>query len=142
MQFRVFFDEDYQHELFGVDGATYLRKIYSSETRFCVILITEEYDSRTWTQLERESIQGRELRGEAGVLLPVLIDSHKPFWLPETRIYFDLAQHSISELVALLYRKAAPNEQVFMHIAEKAVEGRKVLLSFLPKQDAFFNSPN
>lgn len=114
--FSVFFDEDYEYEMLGQDGSLYLRKIYSQESRYCIVLISREYDQRAWANLERESIQSRELRGEQGVLIPVLIDSHQPAWLPETRIYFDISKRTLVELTKLLAQRPGVKST---HIASK-----------------------
>jgi hypothetical protein len=103
--FQVFFDEDYEHEMIGHDGSLYLRNVYSRECRFCIVLISRDYDQRDWTNLEREAVQARELRGERGILIPVPIEDYQPPWLPETRIRFDLWKRSIPELVALLAKR-------------------------------------
>jgi hypothetical protein len=104
--FEVFFDEDYESEMLGVDGSLYLRRVYSRESRYCIILVSKEYDRRDWPNLERESIQSRELKHERDILLPVFTDSHKPEWLPETRFYFDLSRRSLKELVKILEEKS------------------------------------
>ncbi len=103
--FAVFYDEDFEHEMIGHDGTLYLRNVYSRECRFCVVLISQAYDKRDWTNLEREAVQARELRGERGILIPVPIEDYQPLWLPETRIRFDLWKRSIPELVALLTKR-------------------------------------
>ncbi|NJO35866.1 MAG: toll/interleukin-1 receptor domain-containing protein [Rhodospirillales bacterium] len=102
--FAVFYDRDYEHEMIGRDGSLYLRNVYSQEARHCMVLISQQYDARDWTQLERESIQARELRGERGILIPVLVDGHTPAWLSATRIYFDLRSRQLGELIDLLAR--------------------------------------
>lgn len=104
---RVFYDRDFEREMFGRDGSIYLRNVYSRESRYCIVLISKEYDQREWTNLERESIQARELRGERGVLIPVLTGKYRPQWLPETRIYFDLATRGVPELIEVLGQEPA-----------------------------------
>lgn len=108
--FEVFFDEDYEHEMIGHDGSVYLRNVYSRECRFCLVLISRAYDKRDWTNLEREAVQARELRGERGILIPVPIEDYQPTWLPETRIRFDLWKRSIPELVTLLTKRVRYDE--------------------------------
>ena len=81
-----------------------MREIYSCASRYCLVLLSEQYDKHEWTQLERESIQSRELRGERGIFIPVLVDGHKPSWLPETRIHYDLRQRKLEDLIQLLVR--------------------------------------
>ena len=73
--------------------------------RFCIVLISNAYDRRDWTNLEREAVQARELRGERGILIPVPIEDYQPPWLPITRIRFDLWKRSIPELVTLLTKR-------------------------------------
>jgi len=58
----VFYDRDFEHEMLGRYGSNYLREIYSCASRYCLVLLSEQYDKHEWTQLERESIQSRELR--------------------------------------------------------------------------------
>jgi hypothetical protein len=100
--FSVFYDSDYEHEMIGQDGSKYLRRVYSQESRYCVVLLSEQYEKSQWTDLERESIQARELRGEKGILIPVLVDGYRPNWLPETRIYFDLPKRALEDFVSLV----------------------------------------
>ncbi|MCL5745195.1 MAG: toll/interleukin-1 receptor domain-containing protein [Acidobacteria bacterium] len=110
--FTVFFDEDYEHEMIGHDGSVYLRNVYSKECRFCIVLISQAYDKRDWTNLEREAVQARELRGERGILIPVPVEDYQPPWLPETRIRFDLWKRSVPELVTLLTKRCSQTGRV------------------------------
>jgi len=79
-----------------------LRRIYSHDSRYCVVLISEHYDSGGWTQLEREAIQARELQGERGVLIPIKLGQYSPEWLSSGRIHFDLSLRPVSHLIRLL----------------------------------------
>lgn len=103
--FEVFFDELFEHELLGQDGADYLTRVYFSDARCCVALISSNYDQRKWAVLERRSAQAREFDSGPGFLVPVLIEDYRPSWLLPTSIYFDLLTRSLSELVELLTRK-------------------------------------
>jgi hypothetical protein len=107
---RVFYDRDFEHEMIGRNGVEYLRHVYSRESRFCIVLLSPDYDQGRWTRLEKESIEGRELRGDEGVLIPVRVSDYAPAWLPETRIYFDLTSRTVRELATILARMAAGNE--------------------------------
>lgn len=106
--FTVFYDEDFEHEMIGHDGIEYLRRVYSSESRYCVVLISQEYDQRDWTYLELESINSRMLKGERGYLIPVKVEEYQPAWLPASRIFFDLKSRPLTDLVAVLSKKADP----------------------------------
>lgn len=103
---RVFFDEHFEHEMLGQDGADYLNNVFFRESRFCVALVSHAYQERAWAQLERRAAQARELGAGPGFLLPVLVDGTHPDWLLPTRIYFDLSQRDILSLVDVLQRKA------------------------------------
>ena len=104
-RYSVFIDEAFEHEMIGTDGMTYLGAIYAKESRYCIVLLSEDYDRGTWTQLERETIRSRELLGERGVLIPVKLTSYAPDWLPASRIYFDLSVRPIENLLAILRAK-------------------------------------
>jgi len=120
-QFTVFCDRDYEHEMLGQDGTLYLRRIYSQDSRYCVVFISKHYDSREWTQLEREAIQARELKGERGVLIPVKLDHHSPEWLPATRIHFDLSSRPVADLIRLLKaRRTLDNQAISQPLSPSA----------------------
>lgn len=119
--FSVFIDEDFEHELIGQDGREYLHNVYTRQSRYCIVLISHQYDQQNWTQLERESIQSRELTGERDFLIPVKLEDYVPQWLPATRIYFDLTKRPIKELISLLKKKAHPEthaEDYTSHLIE------------------------
>ena len=103
--YRVFFDEEFEHEMIGQDGIRYLTDIYAKQSRYCVVLISSSYESSNWTQLERESFQSRELNGERGILIPVKLSSYSPSWLPASRIYFDLLSRPMTDLLKILRAK-------------------------------------
>jgi hypothetical protein len=107
--FKVFFDEDFETEMFGKDGLSYMRKIYSEESRYCIVLVSKEYDKRDWTNLEREMIEARELKSGHNIVLPILTSDYKPAWLSSKRIYFNLKKRSIEELIKILVKKASPS---------------------------------
>lgn len=103
--YKVFFDEDFEHELLGQDGADYLNNTFFKESHYCIALISESYDKSAWTQLERRAIQAREFTEGTGYLLPILVDGHRPDWLLPTKVYFDLKNRSIEKLIEILCKK-------------------------------------
>lgn len=102
---RVFFDEHFEHEMLGIDGADYLNRVFFEQSRYCVALVSESYERRAWTQLERRAAQAREQSIGHGVLIPVLVDATRPSWLLPTRVYFNLADRTLAELIDLLQKK-------------------------------------
>lgn len=114
---RVFFDEHFEHEMLGMDGADYLNRVFFEQSRYCVALVSENYERRAWTQLERRAAQAREQSIGHGVLIPVLVDATRPSWLLPTRVYFNLTERTLAELVDLLQRKhASEDRSVFREI--------------------------
>jgi len=104
--FSVFFDELFEHEMLGRDGADYLNQIFFTESALCIALVSQDYEKRAWAQLERRAAQARELGQPWGFLIPVLCDEAQPQWLLPTRIYFDLKNRSIADLTRLLANRA------------------------------------
>ena len=82
--FRVFFDEFLEHELLGANAADYFTQVFGRDSRFCIALISSQYDERDWTRIEREVIQARQLSDRTNFLLPVMTDTYRPQWLPAT----------------------------------------------------------
>jgi hypothetical protein len=112
---RVFFDEHFEHEMLGQDGAEYLNRVFFEHSRYCVALVSHSYEGRSWTQLERRAAQAREHTSGQSVLLPVLVDATRPAWLLPTRIYFNLAERTLPELVEVLRRKHASEDTATFH---------------------------
>lgn len=102
---RVFFDEYFEHEMLGRDGADYLNDVFFRQSRYCLVLASASFESRAWSQLERRAAQARELHEGPGFILPILVESFHPEWLLPTRIYFDLRQRGLASLIELLKRK-------------------------------------
>ncbi len=105
--FTVFYDKDQVHELLGEDGEIYLRKIYSAEARFYIVLVSRQYDKSSWTNVELDAIRSRESIEYEGVLLPVIVGSYRPKWLSRERIFFDLRESSVPALVDVLGKKVS-----------------------------------
>lgn len=108
--------------MMGHDGSIYLKNVYSRLSKYCLVFVSEDYDKSEWTRLEQETIQARELRGERGVLIPILTENYKPTWLLETRIYFDLSSRSIDDLIKMLKKMCllktdlSKEEYLFLYI--------------------------
>lgn len=103
--FSVFFDEQFEHEMLGRDGADYLNDVFFRQSRFCIALVSRHYEKSAWSELERRAAQARELSEGPGFLIPVLVDDARPSWLLPTRIYFDLTRRTVAELRQILAKK-------------------------------------
>jgi len=104
-----------EHEMLGQDGADYLNRVFFEQSRYCVALVSESYERRPWAQIERRAAQAQEQGSGPGILLPILVDATRPAWLLPTRIYFNLAERSLPELVEVLRRKHASEDTATFH---------------------------
>lgn len=114
LDYTVFFDEHSEHELWGSNGKEHFGRVFGHEVKYCVVLISNSYDKNSWTSFEREILESRQLNDRSNFLLPVMMDDHRPDWLPATRIYFDLATRNLDELISLLCRRI-PNRLSVVH---------------------------
>lgn len=71
----VFYDSDYQSELWGADIPVKLRDIYSSQSKYCILFLSDYYKKKMWTNFERQQILEKALAQYGNeYLLPVRID--------------------------------------------------------------------
>ncbi|WOD38188.1 TIR domain-containing protein [Nodosilinea sp. E11] len=84
----IFYDEF--EDLWGKDLAIELEKVYSSNSRYIVIFVSQNYINKSWTNHERQSaLAGRISRRDDSVL-PVHFDSTKLPGLPFTVAYLNI----------------------------------------------------
>lgn len=103
--FRIFFDEDFEHELLGKDGVDFLNEIFFKKSNFCIALLSSTYEKSAWTKLEKKAIQARKFINKPGYLIPVLINGYHPDWLLPTRIYYDLNKRGKDKLIEFVTNK-------------------------------------
>ena len=65
---KVFFDEDFEIELWGENLQEYLQRVYQQESRFVVMFISDDYVSRPFPTHERRSAFFGQLMERARVL--------------------------------------------------------------------------
>lgn len=109
MGYNVFFDEEdreFKAQTLGKDLVEALARVYSQECRFCVVLLSPEYEEGNWTRIEKQAIREREFKGDLDFFLPVLVKPPVPEWLPKTKLYYDLTQSALDNLVSVLHRRA------------------------------------
>jgi hypothetical protein len=99
-------DRDFEARTLGKSLVEALASVYANECRFCVVLLSPEYEQSEWTRVEKEAIQGRRLTGDHNFFVPVLVSGSRPQWVPPTILYFSLARASIDDLVKVLHRRA------------------------------------
>jgi len=112
----VFYDNFERAALWGQNLYEYLTDLYQNRGRYCVVLVSKAYSTKTWTQLEWRAVQARCLRQSSPYCLPVRIDETQlPGLLPITA-FLSLMNCSIDEIAAEVKRLLkGPSEARLAH---------------------------
>jgi len=72
---EVFYDDFHPEKLWGEELPVKLGEIYSDESRFCIMILTNHYLEKMWTHVERQNAIKRQIRqkGQA-YILPIRLD--------------------------------------------------------------------
>lgn len=101
----VFYDEFEKAELWGKDLYTHLTEIYRNRARFCLILVSQSYAEKQWTNLERKAAQARAFEENIEYILPLKIDDIEIAGILPTVGHISFTTHSIPEIVELIIQK-------------------------------------
>lgn len=71
---NVFYDEYEQANLWGKDLYVHLSKIYRDESKYCLMLLSESYAKKQWTNHERRAAQARAFAENREYILPLRLD--------------------------------------------------------------------
>lgn len=71
---RVFFDEDETPRLWGMPISATLDKVYSDDSYFCVVLLSDLYHAKMYPRIERHAMLRRRQLGQHDYILPILMD--------------------------------------------------------------------
>lgn len=102
---RVFYDEYEQASLWGKDLYAHLSSVYSEESRFCLMLISEHYVNKQWTNLERRAAQARAFRENQEYILPLRLDNASVDGVLDTVGYIDYRNVDLEHIINLINTK-------------------------------------
>ena len=102
---KVLFDEYPAAQPGSSDLVTHLAELFRTKARYCVMLISQHYPLKKWTQAERTSAQQHALRDANEYLIPVQLDQTEVPGIRETMAYRDLRQHSLESIADWLEQK-------------------------------------
>ena len=102
---KVLRDEYLADGRWGKDLIDHLVNIYSRKARYCVMLLSQYYPLKKWTEAERRAAQQRAFRDANEYILPIRLDDTEVPGITETTGYRDLRQHSLESIVDLLEQK-------------------------------------
>jgi len=104
-QVTVFYDNFEKADLWGKNLYDYLSSVYSEKSKYCVMLLSQHYENKLWTNLERKGAQARAFRENREYILPIRIDNTKITGIHETIGYIDSNSHTIEQIVDLIMNK-------------------------------------
>ena len=110
--FKVFYDQDLQAELWGVNLVGALQAAYTRRARFAALFISRHYAEKKWPTHELQSAQARAVEQSSPYILPIRLDDTPLPGLHSTIGYIDARRVGIAELVELFSKKLADDVEV------------------------------
>ncbi|MBP7705815.1 MAG: TIR domain-containing protein [Candidatus Aminicenantes bacterium] len=102
---NVFYDEYERANLWGKDLYVHLTKIYRDDAKYCLMLISEHYAKKQWTNHERRAAQARAFSENCEYILPLRLDDTPLDGVLDTIGYLDLRKTTIEEIVETVVEK-------------------------------------
>lgn len=102
---NVFYDEYEQANLWGKDLYTHLSNIYKDESKYCLMLISEHYAKKQWTNHERRAAQARAFAESSEYILPLRLDDSEIEGVLDTTGFLDIRRFPIEKVVDSLVIK-------------------------------------
>ena len=102
---NVFYDEYAQVELWGKDLYSHLTNIYRDESKYCLMLISESYARKQWTNHERKAAQSRAFSENREYILPLRLDDAAVEGILNTTGYIDFRKTNVEKVVGSLVSK-------------------------------------
>jgi TIR domain len=91
-QNKVFFDQEKEHDFLGTDISIPLSNIYSKKCRYAVIILSQVYLNKAWTQHEMKAMAERNDL-EEGYIIPITIDAKEiPGLVKKETGYLDISR--------------------------------------------------
>jgi hypothetical protein len=102
---RVFYDLYEEARLWGKNLHDHLEWVYKDAARYCIILVSESYVTRVWTELERRSAQARAFSQDKEYILPIRLDDTEVPGILQTVGYVDARTHTVEDIASLISEK-------------------------------------
>lgn len=104
---KVFYDEYEKTTLFGEDLYAHLSDVYQKRARFVVMLLSQHYAQKLWTNHERKAAQARAFSERRAYILPVRLDDTEIDGVLPTTGYLRIPPESSSSLADAIEEKLA-----------------------------------
>jgi len=102
---KVFYDSYEKATLWGKDLYDHLNDVYKNKAKFCLMIISNNYRDKQWTDHERKAAQARAFSQNKEYILPLKLDDTEIPGINETIGYVDYRQSNSDEVVNLLKDK-------------------------------------
>jgi hypothetical protein len=102
---KVFYDLFEEDKLWGKNLYDYLTDIYQNQARYTIIFISESYNKKLWTNLERKAMQARAFQESEEYILPARFDDTQISGVLQTTGYLDLRNRTPEQLVEIIEKK-------------------------------------
>lgn len=107
-QINVFYDIDKTVEIWGENLIEYLENVYFSDSKYCVVFLSNEYINKPWTRHELEASLNRKLLERINdrlYVLPVLFDNVIIPRLSRSTAYLNANDFTPKELGKMVFEK-------------------------------------
>jgi len=102
---RVFYDKNFESKMLGKKLTTYFRETFGNKARFVIILISKEYPSKDWTNLELSIARDEAKKRSEEFILPLRLDNTKIIGIHDDVCFLDLNEKTIEEAADILIKK-------------------------------------
>lgn len=108
---RVYFDGEQQPDIWGKDLKRRLEEVYTTESQYCIILVSVRYLKKRWTRYEWTLIQRRltqdmKDRQSDPAVLPIRLDDTELSHLPKDYAYLDARLVGLRRIAEIVRKKA------------------------------------
>jgi hypothetical protein len=110
--YAIFYDDYYRARLLGIELAVELKRVYSDAARYCLILLSQEYIRKQWTNFERQNAISRLIRERSGYVLCLKIDAIELPGFPDGIGYASFGEYGLEGFYKVLLEKLGPPDHV------------------------------
>jgi hypothetical protein len=71
---KTFYDKDHKIDLWGKNLTELLQEIYSKESKYCLMIVSQNYLGKMWTRHERRAALSRMIEKSDEYILPYIVD--------------------------------------------------------------------
>jgi hypothetical protein len=102
---NVFYDQYEEANLWGKNLYDHLSKIYRDEAKYCLMLVSENYAKKQWTNHERKAAQARAFKENNEYILPLRLDDAAVEGALDTVGFLDYRKTPVETIVEAVNKK-------------------------------------